>query len=73
MKETLEELIIKSETLQNYIDRKTMKVGQLYSDYSRKSNSETMKSISAEVELLKKAEIEKQIIDDKIKTADTRK
>ena len=73
MKETLEELIIKSETLQNYIDRKTMKVGQLYSDYSRKSNSETMKSISAEVELLKKAEIEKQIIDDKIKTADTQK
>jgi hypothetical protein len=32
-----------------------------------------MKNISTELELLKKAEIEKQIIDDKIKTADTQK
>lgn len=73
MKDTFDELVIKSETLQNFIDRKTMKIGQLYSEYSRKNNSELMKNISTELELLKKAEIEKQIIDDKIKTADTQK
>jgi hypothetical protein len=50
-----------------------MKIGQLYSEYSRKNNPELMKNISTELELLKKAEIEKQIIDDKIKTADTQK
>ncbi len=73
MKDTFDELVIKSETLQNFIDRKTMKIGQLYSEYSRKNNPELMKNISTELELLKKAEIEKQIIDDKIKTADTQK
>lgn len=73
MKDTFDELVMKSETLQNFIDRKTMKIGQLYSEYSRKNNSELMKNISTELELLKKAEIEKQIIDDKIKMADTQK
>lgn len=72
MKETLEELILKSESLHSFINRKLMLIGQLYSQYSRTQSQETMQVISVEVDVLKRAETEKQIIDKRINNADYR-
>lgn len=72
MKKTLEELIIKSESLHSFINRKLMLIGQLYSQYSKNQSQETMRVISIEVDVLKRAEAEKLIIDNRINTGDYR-